>query len=334
MKTAFFKHRVCGAGIVLAGVYVTLAQTPSTPRPLSSSARTQPGAYLSVDELKTEMFHVSDGRSMKPRVWANGAKMAVALTFNVDNAVDPLNSGILGSEPLSRGEYGAIDGLPRILRLLDKEDVPASFYIPAVSAALHPHMITDIESARQKHEIGVRGWIDEDLIALDDEARELELLKKSIDFLVHASGKRPVGYRAPGGHFSKFTMKQIKEAGFLYDTSLLGSDNPYEILLDGAPTGVIELPVERILEDAPYFGAANGSLPSPELVVGVFQSEFDVAYGEGGLLVLTMHPEMMGHRSRIASLEKLILYMKSKPGVWFATEEQIARYVASTGKAN
>ena len=31
--------------------------------------------------------------------------------------------------------------------------------------------------------------------------------------------------------------------------------------------------------------------------------------------------------SRVAGLEKLILHMKSKGGVWFATHEQIARYV-------
>lgn len=81
------------------------------------------------------------------------------------------------------------------------------------------------------------------------------------------------------------------------------------------------------MEDAPYFGAASGSLPSPDLVGNIFRAEFDVAFDEGGLVVLTMHPHLMGHRSRIAALEKLIVYMKSKPGVWFATEEQVASYV-------
>jgi hypothetical protein len=124
-------------------------------------------------------------------------------------------------------------------------------------------------------------------------------------------------------------MKQIKKAGFLYDSSLMSSDDAYEILLDRQPTGVIELPIERILDDYPYFGASNGSLPSPDLVEQIFASEFDGAYEEGGLYVLTMHPHITGHRSRVAGLEKLILHMKSKPGVWFATEEKIARYLKS-----
>jgi peptidoglycan/xylan/chitin deacetylase (PgdA/CDA1 family) len=123
-------------------------------------------------------------------------------------------------------------------------------------------------------------------------------------------------------------MRQVKDAGFLYDSSLMASDDAYEILLDKQPTGVVELPIERILDDFPYFGGAtNGGMPNPDLIEQVFRSEFDVAYEEGGLFILTMHPHITGHRSRVAGLEKLILHMKSKPGVWFATHEQIARYV-------
>ena len=128
-------------------------------------------------------------------------------------------------------------------------------------------------------------------------------------------------------------MKQVKDAGFLYDSSLMASDDAYEILLDKQPTGVVELPIERIVDDFPYFGgSANGGMPNPDAVEAVFRSEFDMAYEEGGLYILTMHPHITGHRSRIAGLEKLILHMKSKPGVWFATHEQIARYVKANSR--
>src|SRR5205807_5346905 len=185
--------------------------------------------------------------------------------------------------------------------------------------------------ASGRHEIGVHGWIHEDLPALNDEKEEQRLLNQAIETLTNMTGRKPVGYRAPSWHFSQFTMKQIKAAGFLYDSSLMSSDDAYEISVDGQPTGMIELPIERIVDDAPYFGNSNGSLPSPELVEQIFQSEFDVAYDEGGLYVLTMHPNFTGHRSRAAALEKLIVHMKSKPGVWFATEEQIAQYVKKNG---
>ena len=299
-------------------------------QPPAPGTSRQPGTTLSLDELKRQMFRVSAGRRLKPASWPGGARVAVALSFDVDNATTSLRSGDLGSEPLSRGEYGAVDGLPRILRLLTKQNVPASFYIPAVSSLLHPQMVKDIIAAG-KHEIGIHGWIHEDLPALNNDAEEQRMLTQSLDTLTKAIGKRPVGYRAPSWHFSQYTMKQIKAAGFLYDSSLMASDDAYEINIAGQPSGVIELPIERIVDDAPYYGAASGSLPSPELVEKIWESEFDVAYDEHGLYVLTMHPHISGHRSRVAWLDKLIVHMKSKPGVWFATEEEIARYLKSQG---
>jgi peptidoglycan-N-acetylglucosamine deacetylase len=294
---------------------------------LFAQARPQPGTKLSLDELKAQMFHVSAGRRLKPKSWPNGARVAVGLSFDVDNASASLATGDLISESISRGEYGAVDGLPRILRLLDKHNVPASFFVPAVSHLLHPQMIPAI-LASGRHEIGVHGWIHEHLPSVNDAAAEQDMLNRAIETLTKAIGKKPVGYRAPSWQFSRFTMGQLEAAGFLYDSSLMASDDAYEILLDGQPTGVVELPIERIVDDFPYFGsAANGGMPSPDEVEKVFRAEFDVAYEEGGLFILTMHPHITGHRSRVAGLDRLIAHIKSKPGVWFATHEQIARYV-------
>jgi peptidoglycan-N-acetylglucosamine deacetylase len=290
-----------------------------------------PGTKLTLEQLREQMFHVSAGRRLKPRGWPNGGRVAVGLSFDVDNATAALSVGNLDSEILSRGEYGAIDGVPRILRLLEQHQVPASFFIPAVSAALHPQPLEDILAAKVPapgHEIGIHGWIHERLPLLNDEREERRMLDESIELLTKMAGKRPVGYRAPSWKFSRWTMGQIQAAGFLYDSSLMASDDAYEILLDGKPTGVVELPIERIVDDAPYFGGnADGSNPSVSAVYEIFQSEFDVAYDEGGLYILTMHPHIIGHRSRVALLDRLIRHMKSRPGVWFATHEQIARHV-------
>ena len=289
-----------------------------------------PGTKLSLDELKQQFLQVSAGRRLKPRAWPNGNRVAVALSFDVDNATTALSQGNLGPEILSRGEYGAVDGLPRVLQLLDKHNISASFFVPAVAAALHPQVIENI-LARRRHEIGVHGWIHEQLQVLNNEAEEQRLLTQSIEYLTKAIGKRPVGYRAPSWAFSSYTMKQVKQAGFLYDSSQMASDDPYELLLNGQPTGIVELPIEWILDDNQYFaGQANGSLPVPDVVLQVFQSEFDLAFQEGGLYILTMHPHVIGHRSRIVMLDRLITYMKSKAGVWFATHEQVANYVKST----
>jgi peptidoglycan/xylan/chitin deacetylase (PgdA/CDA1 family) len=308
-------------GLALAGCSTQTTTAQTTPKPNAF-----PGIGLSLDDLKSRYQHMYVARRLKPKKWPNGARVAVALSFDIDNASGTLARGTPGSEPMSRGQYGAIDGLPRILRVLDKQNVPASFFIPAVAAALNPEMIPNIQSKR-RHEIGIHGWIHENLVELNDEAKEQELLNKSIDLLTKAMGKKPVGYRAPSWAMSPYTLKQVRDAGFLYDSSLMASDDAYEIALDGKPTGVVELPIERILDDAPYFGAANGSLPAPDLVDKIYRDEFDVAYAEGGLYVLTMHPFYTGHRSRALWLDRLITYMKTKQGVWFATHEEVAKYV-------
>lgn len=311
--------RIVSCGLALAAAALTTVTT--------LAQRPQSGVRLPLAQLEAQMFHVSAGKRLKPATWPNGARVAVGLSFDVDNGTPDLSTGNLISESLSRGEYGAVDGLPRILRLLDAQQVPASFFVPAVSNLLHPQMIPEILKSG-RHEIGVHGWVHEHLPSVNDAALEQDLLTRAIETLTKAIGKRPVGYRAPSWQFSQWTMQQVKQAGFLYDSSLMASDDAYEILLDKQPTGVVELPIERILDDVPYFGGAtNGSMPSPDLIEQVFQSEFDVAYEEGGLFILTMHPHVTGHRSRVAGLERLIVHMKSKPGVWFATHEQIARYV-------
>src|SRR5436190_3547196 len=149
--------------VALAIALTACAQTAETPAAAQEPrADPLPGTKLSVEQLKQQMFHVSAGRRLKGP-WPNGAKIAVGLSFDVDNATAALSTGNLDYELLSRGEYGAIDGLPRILRVLDRQQLPASFFIPAVSAVLHPQVIKDIQSAKQRHEIGVHGWIHERL---------------------------------------------------------------------------------------------------------------------------------------------------------------------------
>src|SRR5713226_1134730 len=189
--------------LLSTGFLILISSIPiaaQAPPPVS-----MPGLTLSIDELKAQYTHLGAGKRLKPKKWPNGARVAVALSFDVDNATVPLSRGLLGSEDLSRGMYGAIDGLPRILRVLDRQNVPASFFIPAVSIALDPEIVPAI-LASKRHEIGVHGWIHEHLGVLNNAAEEKRLLDQSIEALTKAVGKRPVGYRAPSWAMSAFTM--------------------------------------------------------------------------------------------------------------------------------
>ena len=280
------------------------------------------------ERWRTVVNKVRAGRPLCPATWPHGSQVAVALSFDVDQETSTLRDGKTSPALLAQGEYGSRAGLPRILKMLDRHAIPASFYIPGVSALLHPDDVRCIADAG--HEVGLHGWIHERNSNLA-EADERALTHRAADVLHKLAGKPPVGLRTASWDFSAATLKIIRDMGLLYDSSLMGDDEPYELLEDDEPTGVVELPVEWIKDDYPYFGMDRLSpirpYTAPSLVGEIWRREFDGAYGERGLFLLTMHPHIIGHRSRMSVLEELIQHMRSRPGVWFATHEQIARYV-------
>lgn len=283
----------------------------------------------SVDKVKSVVNKVRAGKDLTPKVWPNGAKVAVALSFDFDAETNALRDKELSPGVFSQGEYAARAAIPRILALLDKYKIPATFFVPAITAKLHPAEIKAI-LAKGRHEIGMHGWIHE-RNALLSEKEERELMQKSYAALKEAVGKTPAGIRTPSWDFSPATLKLIRELGLLYDSSLMADDRPYEILEEGKATGVVELPVEWLLDDYPYFGFERFASVRPHItpaeVMEIWAAEFDKAYEEGTLFVLTTHPKYIGHRSRMMMLEKLVEYIQAKKNVWFATHEAIARYV-------
>jgi peptidoglycan/xylan/chitin deacetylase (PgdA/CDA1 family) len=289
----------------------------------------QPGTKWTEEQLRQAVAPARVGRKLTPPSWPGKARVAVCLSFDVDNESYLLARGETSPTTLSAADFGAETGLPRILQLLDRHQVPASFFIPAVSAVLHPEMIPAILKSG-RHEIGVHGWIHESLAGLSG-AEEERLLNQAIDYLTKASGKRPVGYRAPGWAFSANTIGLLRKSGFLYDSSLQAMDEPYELVSNGEATGIVELAIDWTLTETPYLGR-GGTMPSPELLYQLYKDEFDGAYRQGTMFVLTLHPHVTGHRAPMEHLDRLIAYMKAKPGVWFATGEQIAKYVKNAAK--
>ena len=285
--------------------------------------------HWTLEEIKSKISTVRAGKDLTPESWPDGARVAVALSFDFDAETNALRDKNISPGIFSQGEYAARAAIPRILSLLDKYDIPASFFVPAVSALLHPDEIKAIV-AKGRHEIGIHGWIHERNSLLSEE-EERELMRKSFETLMEVTGKAPTGIRTPSWDFSQSTLKIIKELDLLYDSSLMADDRPYELVEDGKPTGVVELPVEWLLDDYPYFGFSRYSSVRPHIkpmdVFSVWASEFEKAYEEGTLFVLTMHPKYIGHRSRINMLEKLIQFMLTYENVWFATHEAIAQYV-------
>jgi peptidoglycan-N-acetylglucosamine deacetylase len=281
------------------------------------------------DEWQRRVSQVRAGRSLKPASWPGGARCAVALSFDSDHDTNELRDGGTSIGRLSWGQYGNRVGVPRILEILRREAISASFFVPAVAAKLYPDEQRRVIA--EGHEIGLHGWIHE-LNSVLPEAAERDLHFRAADALEAITGKRPVGMRTPSWDFSLSTLKIQRELGLLYDSSLMADDDPYELVEDGQSTGIVELPVEWIRDDAPYFNMnrhqALRPYTPPPAVLDIFIREFDRAHADGGLFLLTMHPHVITYRSRIFILEELIRHMKGRGSCWFATHEQVARHVA------
>ncbi len=311
---------------ILATLFGSIATAASQQAPPPPQ---QPPWTLTEDQIRTIVGRVRAGRDLTPKSWPNGARVAVGLSFDLDNETGTLRDGLTSPALLSQGEYGSRAGLPRVLSLLERHGIAASFFVPAVTAMLHPESMKAIAKSG-RHEVGLHGWIHERNSQLD-ESTERDLLTRAARMLEASTGKRPAGMRTPSWDYSPSTLTIARELGLMYDSSLMADDHPYEIVADGQPTGLVELPVEWILDDFPYFWMDRTSTVRPTMtpdeVFAIWKGEFDGAYEERGLFILTMHPHVIGHRGRIAMLDRLIAYMKSKPGVWFATHEDIAKYV-------
>lgn len=271
--------------------------------------------------------HVRAGRTLRPGAWKDNARCAVALSFDSDHETNELRDGGKSIGRLSWGQYGSRVCVPRILKILRRYDVRATFFVPAVAALAHPDEQRQVVA--EGHEIGVHGWIHELNSVLPYEA-ERELMLRSAEALERVAGVRPVGLRTPSWDFSPNTLAIEKEMGLFYDSSLMADEDCYELLLDGAPTGIVELPVEWVRDDAVYFVMHRFQslrpYTPPADVFDVFRREFDAAHEEGGIFQLTMHPHISGYRSRVWILEEIIRHARAKGNVWFGTHAEVAAW--------
>jgi peptidoglycan/xylan/chitin deacetylase (PgdA/CDA1 family) len=256
-------------------------------------------------------------------------RLIVALTFDFDAEswwVGPAK--MTSPSAISRGSYGARKGVPRVLKLLEKYELHATFFIPGYTAEQHPEEVRAI--ARAGHEIGHHGYLHEPPNLLTEEQEE-EMLKKGMEALEKVTGKRPFGFRSPSAELSPNTLSLLVDMGFIYDSSMMGSDRPYLAQDPKRDRNILEIPMSVELTDTPHFmflyhPIVLPGLSSPSKVEEIWRGDFDGLYAECGDAVfnLTCHPQVIGRPHRMQMLERFIRYMFEHEGVWFARMLEIA----------
>jgi len=264
-------------------------------------------------------------------------KCAVVLTFDLDAEtlwISRDSANLKRPIALSQGNYGPRVAIPRILKLLAKYDLKATFFIPGWVAEKYPEVTKEVHG--QGHEIGHHGYLHEWPEGLSKE-EETEILQKGTSILENLLGERPVGYRSPAWEFSPNTLKLLVEHSFLYSTNMMNDEIPYLHEIDGQKTDLVELPVSWLLDDGPFFlysirPVGGRGMTSEGIVYKMWKNEFDGIYNEGRCFVLTMHPQAIGRPGRLGMLEQLIRYMREFPGVWFTCAKELAKFWLEQGQ--
>jgi peptidoglycan/xylan/chitin deacetylase (PgdA/CDA1 family) len=273
--------------------------------------------------------------------WPDGKTAAAAFTFDVDaeSAVlwgPPGNLEAVGARMsvMSHQAYGPLVGIPRILGLLERHQIASTFFVPGHTADRYPEAIRSIVAAG--HEIAHHGYLHEQPTALTLE-EEIDVIDRGLAALADVAGVRPVGYRAPMWDLSWRTPALLAERGFLYDSSLMDADHPYELAVaDQDP--LVEIPIQWALDDWEQYCflpdiSGSGLIESPRKARELWQLEFDGLRTAGGCWVLTNHPFLTGRTSRAAELDDLMRYVLDHDDVWTTNLGSIAEHVRSLGLA-
>ncbi|WP_222710607.1 polysaccharide deacetylase family protein [Quadrisphaera setariae] len=280
-----------------------------------------------------------------PLPWPGGARAAASFTFDLD-----AESGLLWESSavaarasvITHQSYGPLVGLPRLLDLLERHRVRSTFFVPGWTAERYPGAVRDVVAAG--HEVGHHGYLHEQPSALTAE-QEATALDRGLEALEAVAGVRPVGYRAPMWDASWRTASLLAERGFLYDSSLMDADTPYELAVpagdgddDGQPTSssIVEVPIHWALDDWERYAylpdlVGSGLIEAPAVARAVWEAELDGLRDAGGCWVLTCHPFLSGRPGRAMELGRLIERVVGMDDVWLAPLEDVARHVRSLG---
>jgi peptidoglycan/xylan/chitin deacetylase (PgdA/CDA1 family) len=238
---------------------------------------------------------------------------------------------------LSRGEYCAEVGVPRLLDVFERTGVRATWCVPTHTMLTFPRAFESILVA-DAHEVAAHGCWHEPVPQLS-QSEEVRLMAKMFEDFERLVGHPARGYRSPAWDFTDQTMGILEEYGVDWDSSLMGRDfmpyHPRPVTIDresgntfGPPSPVLEFPVSWYLDDFPAVEFVPGAQPqlgsAPELFARLVET-FDYAYenAPGGVLTLTFHPQTAGRPHLVAALERFLRYVGDHDGAWFATLSDI-----------
>jgi len=231
---------------------------------------------------------------------------------------------VLGETPLqfARGEFGGRVGIWRLLELFDSHDIKATIFTPGRICELYPKAVR--AAATDGHEVADHMW--EHRVPKEPDVERAHI-NKSTAALTALIGHRPTGSR------SRHKVGPLIDAGYIYSSHGSAHHLPHYITAEDGVRQLLNIPFHFAIDDAMFFsfawqgsGNAAQNLTEPDRVLELWWAAFEQQYEQGGYLNICLHPFVSGRALRIEMLDRLITRMKTKPGVWFSTCEDVARH--------
>jgi peptidoglycan/xylan/chitin deacetylase (PgdA/CDA1 family) len=261
--------------------------------------------------------------------WPNGARLAVSISLMFEGGGQPISgAGGVIPDPIEKGvpdlptnaffAYGYYEGIPRILDLMDKHGIKLSSFMIGKAVETSPEIAREI--VRRGHEAASHGriWDNSYQLPRDEEKR---FIADSVETIEKVTGQRPLGWNAYWMRSSIHILETLQELGFLYHI-----DEPFIVPLRGKD--FVTVPYTLHMNDIVSFPFTGWN---PAAYEQALCDEFDQLYEEGErrrrMMVVSLHDRISGHAGRVRVLDRFLEYARSKPDVWFARKDDIARWV-------
>jgi peptidoglycan/xylan/chitin deacetylase (PgdA/CDA1 family) len=261
-----------------------------------------------------------------PTGWRGGAAVVAVLTFDVDAESPILAEGRRFADHamvMTHQAFGPRVGVPRLLSLLADYGLPATFFVPGLTAERYPATVSAILEAG--HEVGHHSYSHRSAVTLtpDEERADFERALGALERV----GVTPRGHRAALWEASWRTPALVAEHGLVYDSSLMDADTPYVLQTDQGE--IVELPPHWSLDDWEQYAylpqpRIGTLIRSPVAVAEMWIHELDSMRRHGSLFMLTCHPFLSGRAGRVEALRRVIEAALELGDVEFASCLEVA----------
>ncbi len=267
----------------------------------------------------------------RPLHWPDQARVAVCVLVTLEHrewepppghfTVRRLAGGLAGlpapdyANPTHR-EYGHRVGIFRVLDVLQKHGIPPTVAMDGLTAEHYPYLVRHCQT-RGCEIIGHGISVNRTITSQMTEQAERAYIQTSLDTLKQATGSAPVGWFGPEYGESFRTPQLLAQAGIRYVCDWVNDEQPYRM---HTPQGeLFSLPIMLELDD--IHALWERRIPIDRYAALLTES-FDVLYRDGAqngrLLVIHLHPWLIGQPFRIGALDTALGTIMRRQGVWAA----------------